>query len=91
MRSSKVKRLTRLKKGFYQPPSKPIFVPGLHWLGLVLVGLGRESGPPLLAHLGTSLHGYGAKDWSGRPATGSTPSPFPAYFPGPLPQKRHWR
>lgn len=52
VRSSKAKRLTHLKKGFYQPPAKPIFVPGLHWLGLVLVGLARESGPPLLAHLG---------------------------------------
>lgn len=39
-RSSKAHRLTRIKPGFYHPPSRPIFVPGFQWIGLVLAGLG---------------------------------------------------
>lgn len=34
VRSSKAKRLTRIKKGYYRPPGTPIFVPGLHWLAV---------------------------------------------------------
>lgn len=49
VRSSKAKRLTHYKKGFYSPPPKPIFVPGLHWLGLLLVGRQQQQGSPLLA------------------------------------------
>jgi hypothetical protein len=41
VRSSKAGRLTRIKPGYYTPPSRPIFVPGWHWLGLLL--LGRDS------------------------------------------------
>src|SRR5256885_358814 len=49
VRSSKAKRLTHYKKGFYSPPPKPIFVPGLQWIGLLLVGRHEQQGPPLLA------------------------------------------
>jgi hypothetical protein len=43
VRSSKAKRLTHIKPGFYQPPKSPIFVPGIHWLSVLLMG---RSGPP---------------------------------------------
>ena len=37
VRSSKGKRLTRIKRGYYKPPTKkPIHVPGLRWIGLLL-------------------------------------------------------
>jgi len=49
VRSSKAKRLTHYKKGYYSPPPKPIFVPGLQWIGLLLVGRSAQQGPPLLA------------------------------------------
>ena len=49
VRSSKARRLTRIKPGYYSPPGKPIFVPGLHWLGVLLAG---RTGPPHLAALG---------------------------------------
>lgn len=47
-RSSKAKRLTRIKPGFYHPPGKPIFVPGMNWLGVLLVGM---KGAPCLVKL----------------------------------------
>jgi Transposase DDE domain len=47
VRSSKAARLKRIKPGFYQPPGgPPVFVPGLHWLALLLLG---ASGPPTVA------------------------------------------
>lgn len=46
VRSSKAGRLTRYKRGYSPPPPRPIFVPGMHWLGLLLVG---PSGPPRVA------------------------------------------
>ena len=50
VRSSKARRLTHIKPGFYHPPTKrPICVPGMNWLGLVLVGRRAELGPPVLA------------------------------------------
>ena len=49
VRSSKAKRLTHYKPGYYSPPPKPIFVPGLQWIGLLLVGRSEHQGPPLLA------------------------------------------
>ncbi len=52
VRSSKAKRLTHYKKGYYSPPQKPIFVPGLQWIGLLLVGRSEQQGPPLLAAMG---------------------------------------
>ena len=47
-RSSKAHRLTRIKPGFYHPPSRPIFVPGFRWIGLALAGL---QGTPTVAAL----------------------------------------
>jgi len=49
VRSSKAKRLTHYKPGYYWPPQKPICVPGLQWIGLLLVGRSAQQGPPLLA------------------------------------------
>jgi hypothetical protein len=46
VRSSKGARLTHIKPGFYQPPKGTIFVPGMQWLCLIVVGL---SSPPVLA------------------------------------------
>ncbi len=49
VRSSKAKRLTHYKPGYYSPPQKPICVPGLQWIGLLLLGRSEQQGPPLLA------------------------------------------
>lgn len=47
VRSSKARRLTRIRPGFYNPPSgRPICVAGLHWLGLLVASHGH---PPVLA------------------------------------------
>jgi hypothetical protein len=47
VRSSKARRLKRVKPGFYNPPGgRPVCVPGLNWLSLLVLGL---SGPPTLA------------------------------------------
>jgi hypothetical protein len=47
VRSARAQRLKRIRKGYYTPPpGPPVFVPGLHWLGLLLIG---SSGPPTLA------------------------------------------
>ena len=39
--SSKGKRLTKIKKGFFKPPSARICVPGFHWTGVLLSALGE--------------------------------------------------
>ncbi|MBV9232258.1 MAG: transposase [Chloroflexi bacterium] len=57
VRSSKARRLTRIKPGYYTPPRGPIFVPGVNTLGLIVVGLHERSGPPQLAVL---------RCWTGR-------------------------
>ena len=49
VRSSKAKRLTHYKKGYYSPPAKPIGVPGLQWLAVLVIGRSAKQGPPLLA------------------------------------------
>jgi hypothetical protein len=49
VQSSKAKRLTHVKPGYYSPPGRPICVPGLHWVGLLLVGLSLIQGPAMLA------------------------------------------
>jgi hypothetical protein len=49
VRSSKAKRLTPIKPGYYNPPGRPIFVPGLHWLAVILVSRSAQFSPPLLA------------------------------------------
>lgn len=51
VRSSKAVRLTHVKKGYYHPPGKPIFVPGLHGIGLLLAGRSKRQGPAMLAAL----------------------------------------
>lgn len=48
-RSSKAARLTHIKPGYYSPPRGPIFVPGLQWLAVLLIGRLALQGPPLLA------------------------------------------
>src|SRR6266699_4304216 len=48
VQSSKAQRLTHIKPGYYTPPGKPISVPGLHWVGLLLVGASLTQGPALL-------------------------------------------
>lgn len=50
VRSSRAARLKRHKKGFHRPPpGPPVFVPGMHWLCLLVVSLGEKSGSPCLA------------------------------------------
>lgn len=51
VRSSKAQRLTHIKPGFYHPPTRPLFVPGWRWIGLLLVSLSGASGPPCVAHM----------------------------------------
>jgi hypothetical protein len=47
VRSSKAACLKRIKPGFFNPPGgQPIFVPGLNWLGVLIMDY---SGPPILA------------------------------------------
>lgn len=41
VQSSKGKRLTKVKKGFYTPPKNRICVPGFHWTGVLLSALGE--------------------------------------------------
>ena len=42
VRSSKARRLKRIRPGFFNPPGgRPICVPGLHWLGLLVLGRTR--------------------------------------------------
>ncbi len=49
VRSSKAQRLRRIKPGYYNPPSgRPVFVPGLNWLQILITGM---HGAPALAHL----------------------------------------
>ena len=49
VRSTKAVRLKRIKPGFYNPPGgRPIFVPGFHWLKVLVVG---QKGSPTLAHM----------------------------------------
>ena len=49
VRSSKAVRLKRIKPGFFNPPGgRPIFVPGFHWLKILVVG---RKGNLTLAHM----------------------------------------
>ncbi len=50
VRSTKAVRLKRIKPGFFNPPGgRPVFVPGFHWLKILILG---QKGAPRLAHLG---------------------------------------
>ena len=46
VRSSVARGLKRIKPGFYTPPSAPICVPGMNWVGVLAMGM---SGPPQVA------------------------------------------
>lgn len=61
VRSSKARRLKRIKPGFYNPPGgRPIFVPGVNWLQILITGL---KSTPSLAHFRFwSTRGPGASD-----------------------------
>lgn len=49
VRSSKAVRLKRIKPGFFNPPGgRPVFVPGFHWLKILVVG---NQGTATLAHM----------------------------------------
>ncbi len=49
VRSSKAARLKRIKPGYFNPPGgRPIFVPGMNWLQVVVAGM---RGAPILAHV----------------------------------------
>lgn len=47
VKSSKAARLKRIKPGFFNPPGRPIFVPGMNWLMLMIVG--AQQAPTLTA------------------------------------------
>ena len=48
VRSSKARRLSRIKPGYYNPPTgRPVFVPGMNWLQILVTGM---KGAPALAH-----------------------------------------
>lgn len=52
VRSSKAARLKRIKPGYYNPPGgRPIFVPGMQWLSVLLIGRSEASGPPTVAKM----------------------------------------
>jgi hypothetical protein len=61
VQESLAKRLTHVKPGYYTPPGKPIWVPGLHWIGLLLVGLSLTQGPVRLS----ALCWWTARGWRG--------------------------
>jgi hypothetical protein len=49
VRSTKAVRLKRIKPGFFNPPGgRPIFVPGFHWLQVLVLGY---KGSPTVAHM----------------------------------------
>jgi hypothetical protein len=49
VRSSKARRLSRIKPGYYNPPTgRPVFVPGMNWLQILVTGM---KGAPALAHI----------------------------------------
>lgn len=49
VRSTKAIRLKRIKPGFFNPPGgRPVFVPGFHWLKILVLG---SKGNPTLAHM----------------------------------------
>ena len=49
---SKAARLKRIKPGFFNPPGgRPIFVPGMHWLSVLLIGRSEKSGQPTVAKM----------------------------------------
>ncbi len=49
--SSRAHRLGRIKPGYFNPPGRPIFVPGMQWLNVLLVGRSTRSGPAVVARM----------------------------------------
>ncbi|MEH0153320.1 transposase [Limibacter armeniacum] len=65
VRSSKFKRLIRIRKGYYDPPTtKPAFVAGLHWLTVLLSGM--DTAPILFRSDCWSHRGPQAEGWYDR-------------------------
>lgn len=61
VRSSKARRLKRIRPGFFNPPGgRPICVPGLNWLGLLI--LGRSGAPSVAAMRWWTKRGERASD-----------------------------
>ena len=61
VRSSKARRLKRIRPGFFNPPGgRPICVPGLNWLGLLI--LGRSGAPTVAAMRWWTKRGERARD-----------------------------
>lgn len=61
VRSSKARRLKRIRPGFFNPPGgRPICVPGLHWLGMLV--LGRAGAPTVAAMQWWTTRGERASD-----------------------------
>lgn len=49
VRSTKAARLKRIKPGYFNPPGgRPVFVPGFHWIQVLVAGM---KGAPRLTHL----------------------------------------
>ena len=69
VRSSKAARRLRIKPGYYNPPThRPVFVPGMNWIGLLITGF---KSVPTLAACGNGVpHAslrYGVVEHSWRP------------------------
>jgi hypothetical protein len=61
VRSSKARRLKRIKPGFFNPPGgRPIMVPGVHWVTLLLMG--RRGTPHVAAMQWWTTRGKLASD-----------------------------
>lgn len=61
VRSSQAARLKRIKPGYYNPPGgRPIFVPGMQWIGLLVTGL--KGVPAVAAMRWWSSRGKGKSD-----------------------------
>jgi hypothetical protein len=55
VRSGQAARLKRIKPGFYNPPGgRPVFVPGLHWISVLV--LGSDGQVPVLAAMRRGKH-----------------------------------
>jgi hypothetical protein len=61
VRSSKARRLKRIKPGYYNPPSgRPIYVPGMNWVALMVMGM--QSLPSIAAMRWWSTRGKFTSD-----------------------------
>lgn len=61
VRSGKARRLKRIKPGYYNPPGgRPIFVPGYHWLQVLVMGM--EGAPTVATMRWWSTRGEEATD-----------------------------